>query len=77
MAVVKVKAPFADAVKSLPPLLRSTKLAPDARPETMPPVVKLVGAWVTQAIATLLTLALAVPEPLVTVQVWLAGWSGS
>ena len=51
-----------------PPLFCRTRPVP-ASPETVPPTVTLAAAVVVQETATLVTLALAVPLPLETVQV--------
>src|SRR5579871_2307583 len=71
--VANEKAPFAEMVRSSPPLSRSTSPVPD-NPETVPPTLYVL---VVQATVTLLMLAPAmVPLPLPTTQVWLGpvGW---
>ena len=64
---VKEKGPFCGIVISSAALLLFRSFSPvPASPLTVPPMVKLE---VTQVIATVDTFALAVPEPLATVQV--------
>src|SRR5437879_11694146 len=68
MGVLKVNGPLAETIRSLPPLFRSTRPVPES-PLTVPPIVWVL---VTQLTAILVTFAPAtVPEPLVTVQLWL------
>ncbi len=66
--MVKVNAPLPPIGRLLPPLFCSTRPVP-VSPLTVPPTVKLL---VMQAMLMFVTFALAtVPEPFVTVQVWL------
>src|SRR5258708_9341352 len=68
MGVLKLNSPFLVIARSFPPLFRSTRLAL-SNPLTVPPMVKLL---VVQETLMPTTFALpTVPEPFVTVQVWL------
>ena len=67
--VLKLNAPLALTVRLLPALFCRTRVAPLARPDTVPPTKKEV-TFVTQVTATLVTAEEAmVPEPFATVQV--------
>jgi len=72
--VLNVKDPFAARVRASPPLFCRMTLAPCASPYSVPPILA-VTALVVHATATDVTLAVAVPEPLVTTQVC-AGFDG-
>ena len=62
-----MKPPLAEIVRLSPPLSCNTTVP--IKPDTVPPTVEVL---VTQLTATLVTFALpTVPEPLVTVQLWL------
>ena len=46
IGMLKVKEPLAETARSFAPLFRSTRLAPVARPDTVPPTVPDVGGVV-------------------------------
>jgi hypothetical protein len=71
---LKLKVPFAEIGRLSPPLSCRTRPTPD-KPTTVPPIEAFPP--VKQVIWMLVTLAVAVPLPLVTVQVCagLVGWA--
>lgn len=66
IGVWNVNDPFETMLRLSPPLSCNTKPAPES-PETVPP---MVYASVVQATCTFVTLAVAVPLALVTLQIW-------